>query len=334
MIKNKNILLVKGSDGLGNRILCLLTAFLYARLTKRQLVVDWSDHNYSNDGSNVFNRFFQCNGSVSTDELPDTDSVAPLIWRNHLRESVLEMGIRYTPKSIGHPNTWSKFSIDLSKLDYQEDVLVMWSFFEQVRILRRHFSGEFAALHEKSTKTILRKVLEENLILNPLIRERIDGFKDDWPKRRTVGVHIRYTDKKSRVKAMCRKLNTLFKHDPEMQIFLATDNIDIKEMLENKHSRVITTPKWYPAPGKPMHKRSAYSDRVEHGIGALVDMYLLAECDCLILDESSSFAYVASLLARMPSTRIYNFQRGRRIPSDVRHQIWILMRRLRVSLFK
>ena len=40
-------LLVKARDGLGNRLLCALTGLLYARLTHRQLVIDWSDPVYS-----------------------------------------------------------------------------------------------------------------------------------------------------------------------------------------------------------------------------------------------------------------------------------------------
>jgi len=335
VLMNRNgILLVKGCAGLGNRILCLLTAFLYARLTKRLLVVDWSDPIYSSGGSNIFDRFFQCKVSGSMTELPDTDSIAPRIWRNHLRDSVRDMRRHYAPESAWHPGTWSKFSIDLSRLDHPEDVLVMWSYFEQVRVLRRHFTGAFARLRDRDTKAILREGLEGNLRLNPLVQERVDRFKNDWFHGRTVGVHIRYTDKRSRMKAICRKLDGLLKQDPGAQIFLATDNVDVEKMFQSEYSRVTAIPKSYPAPGIAIHRSPALSDRVEHGIEALVDMHLLAECDCLVLDESSSFAYVASLLTRRPGVRVYNLQRGHRIPPDVRYWIWAFRQRLEAHLRK
>jgi hypothetical protein len=327
------ILLVKGCAGLGNRILCLLTACLYARLSKRRLIVDWRDPYYSNDGSNVFDKFYHCTISSPLYELPDTDSIAPPVWRNHLRESVLEMSAHYGPQFLHHPDSWSQCSIDLSELNHQADILVMWSYFEQVRSLRRHFSGDFEEFRHRSTKVILRQVLADNLRLNPSIQKRIDMFKANWEKQRTVGVHIRYTDKKSRVRAMCRKVHSLIKHEPDMHIFLATDNLKVKEIFENRFPRVLTTPKYYPEPGTPMHHPSACPDQLEHGIEALIDMYLLAECDCLVLDESSAFAYTASLLTKKRDVRICNFQHGRWIPPDVRHWIWISMRKLKAALF-
>ena len=58
VMDDKKYLLVKGTAGLGNRLLFLLSALLYARLTERLLVVDWCDSTYSNDGSNAFPLLF------------------------------------------------------------------------------------------------------------------------------------------------------------------------------------------------------------------------------------------------------------------------------------
>jgi hypothetical protein len=123
-------LLVKGRAGLGNRILCLLSAILYTRLTGRRLIVDWSDDTYSNDGSNVFTSLFQCPLCSRMDEIPTTDSIRPGIWRGHLHESALNMIKLYPEASLRYPETWRAFSVDLSRLDYSEDVLVMWSYVE------------------------------------------------------------------------------------------------------------------------------------------------------------------------------------------------------------
>jgi hypothetical protein len=62
-------------------------------------------------------------------------------------------------RDINNPQSWRKFSIDLTKLDYQEDVIVMWTFDQKVDLLRSHFKGEFKELSQSSTETILRKSL-------------------------------------------------------------------------------------------------------------------------------------------------------------------------------
>jgi hypothetical protein len=195
-MNSDKFLLVKGRAGLGNRILCALTGILYARLTGRRLIIDWRDETYSNDGSNVFHRFFQCHCSSQTEEIPVTDSISPNIWRGHLHESAIDISRRYPPAVPGDLEVWRRFSVDISKLDYKEDVLVMFSYIEQVDILRRHFNGSCKALRKASTKAILKELLRENLKPHPLIQERVDRFKQDWLNQKTVGVHIRYMDKK------------------------------------------------------------------------------------------------------------------------------------------
>ena len=322
-IKEDKILLVKGAAGLGNRILCALTGILYARLTRRRLLIDWSDGTYSDDGSNVFYRFFQCHGCSSTDEIPVTDSVRPHIWCGHLHESSAALRKLYAPKSRNSPLIWRQFSVDLSSLDYQEDVLVMWSYMEQVDTLRKHFNGEFKELRRASKKAILKRLLREDLILHPSIRERVDQVRSDWFDKKTVGVHIRYMDKKACLRLIHKRLNALLKRQPEMQVFLATDNVEIKDMFQENYSSVITTQKWYPTSGSSMHHNPECPDRTENGIGALVDMYLLAECDYLILDESSSFSYIASLLVNRSNSKVFDVQRGYWLPPRVRHLIWL-----------
>ena len=73
-----------------------------------------------------------------------------------------------------------------------------------------------------------------------------------------------------------------------------------------------------------MHSNLECPDRMENGIEALVDMYLLAACDYLVVDEHSSFSYVASLLTNAPDSNVFNVQRGGNLPPDLRRLIWRL----------
>ena len=321
----EKVLLVKGIAGLGNRLLCLSTAIIYALLTKRKLIVDWSDKVYANDGSNAFEKFYHCSLNSPLNDLPSTDSIAPAIWKGNLRKSVGEMVPRHSKYHFNHPKTFSEFSINITNLNYTEDVVVFWSYFDQSSRLKKQIDKKLKNYFNLNSRSIIKKILSDYLVLNSEIQERVQQFKNKFFGKKVVGVHLRYADKKVPVKAMLKGLDCLIERDSELQIFLATDNIDIKNYVEKKYSRVISTPKWYPPPGQTMHNQfSINHDMIGSGIDALVDMYLLSECDYLIIDESSSFAYIASLQSKTPPKQIFNFDRLKWIPQRIRHQLWII----------
>jgi hypothetical protein len=320
------ILLVKGIAGLGNRMRCALTGILYARLTGRKLIIDWSDDTYSQDGSNVFHRFFQCSLCGPTDEIPATDSIRPSVWRGHLHECVRNMKKPYR----NNTEFWQATSIDLTKLDYQEDIVVLWTFDQRMNLLRDHFTGAFEQFAQASTEAIVSKLLREDLRLHPQIRERVEQFKSDNFSKKTVGVHVRYTDHRVRLWAILKKLNTLLQHEPELQIFLSTDNVQIKNLFEESYPGVISTPHWYPTAGRRLHGIPNRLDLIENGIDALVDLYLLAECDSLIIDTSSSFSYLAKVLTKTANSHIFDVKQRGKLSVPVRRLTWRLMISLRV----
>jgi hypothetical protein len=329
MNENK-FLLVKGMAGLGNRMLSALTGILYARLTGRKLIIDWSDHYYSSDGSNVFHRYFECPLTNPMNEIPATDSVSPPIWRGHLNESAWHL--RKEQGKVYGSNVWQIFSVDLKKLNYDEEVIVMWTYDDKIDLLRNHFEGEFEEFNGMSTEEILRKLLREYLVLDPEIRARIDRFKESNLNGNNVGVHIRYTDYRTDVWAILKKLNSLTKQEPELQIFLTTDNLQIKKMFEDLYPGVITTQHWYSStPGLNIHQNRKRPDAFESGVEALMDLHLLPECNYLIIDSSSSFSYIAKLLTDTPGSNIYDVGTRKKQTQRLRRQITRIM--LRLGLF-
>ena len=84
-------LLVKGSAGMGNRILGLLTGILFARLSGRHLVVDWGDPLYSPDGQNVFPKLFETPNIFANFPIGPCGTVAPPVWENRLHWTVRQM---------------------------------------------------------------------------------------------------------------------------------------------------------------------------------------------------------------------------------------------------
>ena len=308
-------LLVKGAQGLGNRVFALLSAMVYARITGRKLVVDWSDGSYSPEGSNAIHHFFRSSLFSPADEIPDSDSVEPRIWRGRLRESAMAMAEGCAPRLRGDPFLWKRFSIDLSRLDYQEDVLVMWAFFPLVDLMRGHFRGEFSRLRRLDTDSILRETMHQYLELQPAVRERVDSMRRDWPRHPTLGVHVRHTDKKTDVRGIQHRVNKLRSQHPGAQLFLATDNRAMEELFAQTYGGVLTAPKWYPQAEIRLHESAECPDKMQNGIEALTDLYLLAGCDYLVLDTSSALSRLASILADKKCTEIRDV---RRLPRRVR----------------
>jgi len=322
----ERILLVKGIEGLGNRILCMLTGSLYARLSGRKLIVDWRDENYSTGGANAFHHFFLSPLCAPAAEVPKTDSVAPVIWRGHLEKPAWWLRERHS--DLTDAQGWRMFSIDLSRLDYSEQVAVMWTYDDELDPLIPYLDVAAGPLAGASRFMILRTLLRETLTLHPAIREKVDRFKRDHFKGRMVGVHIRYSDHRTALWATLEALHQLLDRDLTCRIFLSTDNIQIRRLFERKYDYVISTPHWYaPIPGRPVHYGAERPDPIVNGVEALVDLYLLAECDALIVDTSSSFGYLATLLTHAPAARICDVKRRDKLPPRIRKASTWLMNR-------
>jgi hypothetical protein len=320
------VLIVKGVNGLGDRLLSLGTAILYARLAGRSLHVDWSDPVYSGDGSNVFPRLFACPGLPTRPEIPETDSVTPAVWKGELKVTAAAMGRRCRGFS---GEDWA--SIDPGRLDYDEHVAVIWTTTNRVELLRRHFSGQFAALRDLSDAGIMGKLLRDDLVLDPEIRHRVERFRGEHFRTPMVGVHVRYSDHRVQLRAILAQTTALTARERGARIFLATDNIEVKRLFDKVYGGVVSTPHWYPPAGLKVHDNAACSDRLENAREALVDLFLLAACDYLVCDSSSSFARVAGHLGVMPSSRIRDMKRKSKIDRRIRKKVW--RRWLKLRLF-
>src|SRR5258707_11755107 len=119
---NTRILLVKGKAGLGNRILSLLGSILYADITSREIIVDWSDPAYSDDRTNVFNRFFSSPITSGVEAVPAQSTIWPPAWEGQLPSSVDELLSACEPgnsEADEIPSIAGKYTADFRKLDYR-----------------------------------------------------------------------------------------------------------------------------------------------------------------------------------------------------------------------
>lgn len=309
-IRNDNkYLVVKAKGGMGNRMLCAVTGMVYGELTGRKTVVDWRDWTYSNNRANVFPKFFRCPEVFSESALPTGGTVRPSIWANKLDWSVAEMIKQYDPDKHSSLLIHRKYSVDVRGIDYDEDVLVFWYYTQRMRALRghlRHGRSSFAGLNDNQ---VIRKVLREHMPLHDDIQQRIADFKDRYWQPPVIGVHIRHTDLRTNLAQYERHLRRILEHVPKACVFLATDNKQVNEDYRKQFKNVIWTQKWFPDEMTSMHQNPGCSDRTANGIEALVDMYLLAECDYLIYAGASTFSAIARLLSNLPADRVIDIQR-------------------------
>jgi hypothetical protein len=309
LVNRQGTLLVKGRSGLGNRMICALTGILYARLTGRKLIIDWRDGTFSYGEENVFPLLFECPLARPVAEIPDTDSVAPSIWRGRL--SMTSWALQQAHPEIKRKDNRRTTSIDQTRLDYSEELLVLWHFGPSVGGMMRRNRERVAALYEQRTAPeLLRSVVSTDLQLVHDIRERVDRFSaEHFAGEEVAGVHVRYSDRRVPVGAIQRRLEALLDRRPGLRIFLATDNRDIRDLFARSYGQVLTTPHWYPEPGLTVHHNEACPDRHENARTGLVDLYLLAACDHLVADTSSSFAQVAWLLSNRGGESLHDVRR-------------------------
>lgn len=307
--ENEKYLVIKAKGGMGNRMLCVATGIVYGEITGRKTVVDWRDGSYSQNGSNVFAKFFSCPGVFSESVLPPGSTVRPSIWINNLDKSMAEMIERYDPDK--HSSIWihRKYSVDVRRVDYDEKILVFWYYTQRMRALRGHLrqgKSQFAGLRDDQ---VIRKVLLERMPLNDEVCQRIAEFKARYWRKPVIGVHIRHTDLRSNLVMFEQHLKNILERVPGAGIFLATDNRHVNEDYRKKFKNVISTPKWFPSGESSMHQNPDCSDKITNGIEALVDMYLLADCDYLIYGSASTFSWISRLLSNLPPSRAIDLDR-------------------------
>jgi hypothetical protein len=291
---NGKSVLIKAKGGMGNRMLCAATGILYAQVTRREPFVDWRDGVYGEIGHNTFFDFFRCDGVLA--EPPPHHSVLPEIWKNRSDSSVAALISQLDPKGHSSKFIHRKYSIDAGRDDYTEDAVVFWNYSDRINRLRPLLRFHDSHNRSLSREQILAKFFRERCHLEPAIVARIEAFKAvNWAEA-MIGVHVRYTDHKTSLAKYENPVERLIAHSPKATIFLASDNSDVERWFTQRFPRVIRTQKWLPAAGTPLHHASGCPDKREAGIEALIDMYLLAQCDSLVFPGNSTFSWISSLL--------------------------------------
>ncbi len=307
----RKFLLVKGRSGLGNRLEVLMGGLVYARLTNREVVVDWRDREYSNDGSDAFPKLFQSSSVTPVNDLAAAggDSVYPPEWCGHLDEPVARMA---RARHYNFDAAIRNLSIDLRRLDYDEQIVVLTGSEDRIGLMQHYHRGRSPELDRHSRDELMAAMLKNEILPSREVRSRVERFKQSCFTGPLVGVHVRYSDYRVKLLSLLHQLNGLLRRNPSLQVFLATDNAAVLELFQRHYAPLISAPHWYDQPGVALHKSKLNRNRIESAIEAMTDMYLLAECDYLVIDSSSSFAYLASLMIDARPDRVCNVGSGQK----------------------
>jgi hypothetical protein len=303
--------LVKGKAGLGNRMLSAMTGILYAMLSSRKVVVDWSDRAYSDNGESVFPRLFAAPNSEDVLPTCARDSVRPALWADRLNQPADQVVEEIDAKAHSGLRGYRKFSFDLSRIDYPEKTLVMWSYTQLISRFRRYFRGSFSWMSSLSDEELMRWLLQNAMILQPDIMENVEAqWRNTVSREDVIGVHIRYTDKRTPLEPYYKVIDKLLTAAPNAELFLATDNLSVQKDMVGKYKRVVFHQKWLPTDGQAMHYNASCPDRAQSAIDALTDMYMLSKSKYLVFCGSSTFSYLSSVISSSPYENIIDIERS------------------------
>lgn len=300
---NAKYLIVKasGGGGLGDCIKSLLVAVLYAKHTGRIMVVDWTGGVYAETDIDPYSLFFSIRGVPEVKQIPQSDDVYPVRWRGRLHQSLHEVYTQDDWLSWDRATTIKEYSADLSKLDYAEQVLVVWDFDQLAKLM------EALSLPYQSALLQYQELANHHLCLSSAMEHSLQDALDaiQMPE---LGVHIRATkefqDNKGSI-GLAHYIATVEAAGfAGKAIFLATDNAKVEEEFRSRFASTQTLSKWFSRPGESLHLNDDCPDKIDGLRAAILDILLLSRCPNLLITPNSSFSELAQIMSPI-SQRVF-----------------------------
>jgi hypothetical protein len=304
----KPILLIKGKGGLGNRMLSAICGLAFADLTGRTAIIDWRDGSYAPIGTNAYPLLFQTPITKKCEAFDAiSTSVSPPIWAGNLNLTPQEMIEKFAPRSHSNPLAYRRFCVNLADLDTPQDIAVFWSYLPKFKRIAHHLRRDpnFA---KRSEKDIIAGYLEQFFTPNNRILQQVNTVAATLTVP-SIGVHIRYTDRKIPLGPIKNALRQKLAEMPDASIFLATDNADVQAQIAAEFSNVHHINKHLPADGSRLHWPTSDIEKLQEAENALIDMWLLSRCDHLIYSRHSTFSVTASYLGNMSRAQLHDVDR-------------------------
>lgn len=311
--KAEKYLVLRGCAGLGNRLFTFLYALQFAKSACRVLVVDWRDGQFHFPGKNAFGHAFSMDGVRSIDEFnPKGLSVYPCkeFLKGNGIYDVANYKFGYTGKlKFLFTNIFNgRFSRWVSSWHLKSDrgSLLLAPF-------RNTFMEMGERIHSNRSEDVvvfteffpsISKIMGFDAIrLNNVMSKKVNDFIDEYNlKEGTIGVHVRYSDKKPTKQLLGLKSAIEKKLKNFDQIFLSTDSqyieMEIKAWFPDK---VVVQPKTLLSDSAIGLHQGAFRSQ-NHSLAvvlfeeSIIDMWSLSACSALFYQGNSSFSLMSHYL--------------------------------------
>lgn len=319
---SNRFLILKGTAGIGNRLITLANAIAYADKTNRTILVDWSDGQFGIKEENVFYRYFALNKTPHIQSIKDIKnyyslSHYPKHWALHPNSAVYDIYKQNSSYFFTRiiPSKFPKKSGYWCLKEKQNNTLAQ----QALNLLNKNnppFGGNYSTKMNEDVvfyadfcPPFSPDILRNHIKLSDWLNSEIEDLTSKYQLGRdTVGIHIRMTDKQpdSDLDKLIKKIKDL--GFEKKQVFLATDNPEIEDSFQGIFSNLIFLPKWRPEHiGKQMGVHQYAIRNKDYGMAerqlkeSIIDMWLLSKCEFLIYQKNSSFSRVSAVLKNEPT---------------------------------
>ena len=297
--------------GMGNRLLGLISAFLYAALTRRVLVMHWR---HSGDAFSLPDVFAQPPIDWEPDRLLQRfggeDGLKRRLDGAQLLTLFEHWGDNRTQRAYEHLlcDDWSEAGGGLQRYDAPLLLVESNQFFAPLLAHNRHFRAALAQAGFSAGR-LSPAIIHFLLQPSPAIQRRVDDFRAENFRHYTIGIQIRTGDGHGSSDAITKLgfrcasvLTETLPHEllqrGEVAWYVASDNPQVLELgravLRNRSERVS------------MSYAACPINYDLDGIQcSLLHMFLLAETDDLVMTKASTFGdfgHARSMLQPMVTT--------------------------------
>lgn len=275
--------MAKGYYGLGGNLAVLVCAMRLALKTNRKLIVDWKNGFYGGESHDVFLELFQYPGSEEVaGEVLGNYTVWPEYWRPHISKTKPHV------KGIALSNVTAEM--------VESEIDAGGGLADIVVISRDDKYWHRSEYHKEMSQ------LTKSLRPTADIQKRIDMYKEECFSGQVIGVHFRHGNGErsvipAEIEWFFSSVDKFISETPEARIFLCTDCYAVVDSFKERYKgRVFYVEKAYPPLGVGgMHYASSDVGRLRSAIEALIDIWLLSECDKFV-GSKSFFSGVANKL--------------------------------------
>lgn len=297
-----NALVIKAKGGLGNRMLSGVTGLVLAKLLGRMPYIDWRDGMYVEPGANLYPLLFDAGWMGKVDAFDEATDVSPAVWSGRMAQHPTDIIHADFPNSHQDPLIYRKLSVDLQGNNPDAPVAIFWSYVSKLHRLKRRMAAH-PELSDKSIDDITSDYLDQYFRPVPEVASSLDAIFEGVAAP-TIGVHLRFTDRKVPLPRIMRALAELKKSRPDAGIFLATDSAEAQSAVLERFPDAITINKALPEENAALHVTTGhFSDPVSEARNALIDMLALSRCDWMVHSSHSTFSITAALIGRIPKSR-------------------------------